>query len=97
MELLILARTEQPLLEISSSPEEMFAAYCERWYRFVSESLRPWWKRLRGRPPVQAHVIGERTVRSAVAAAGGRVLAMVDTDEHRRRSRASLRFVIVKD
>ena len=67
------------------------------WRRFFSESLKPWWKKLRGRPPVQVHVIGEPTVRAAVGGAGGRVIAVGDADERKRQNRRSLRFVIVKD
>lgn len=85
------------VLQFRIGPDRKEGSLSERWYRFVSEHLKPLSKRLRGRPPVQVHVIGEPTVREAVESNGGRVVAAVNTDPRPRRSRRSLRFVIVKD
>jgi SAM-dependent methyltransferase len=82
------------VLQFRIGPDRPEGTLRELWYRCVSEHLKPLGKRLRGRPPVQVHVIGKPTLRAAIEAAGGRVVAAVDTDERRRRSRRSLRFVI---
>ena len=58
--------------------------------------MKPTWKRLRGRPPVQVHRVGEKAARAAIEAGGGRVLAATPTDEDRRKSRRSLRFTFRK-
>lgn len=55
-----------------------------KWYR---ETIRPFFKKLRGKPPVQIHPISSQNVRKFVEQAGGEILhAETDTRYTRRRS-----------
>ena len=84
------------VFQVRIGPYRAPGSIADAWYRLKSETLRPLWKRMRGRPPVQSHTISERDVQEAVARAGGRVLAAVNTDKVPRRSRRSLRYTIQK-
>ena len=84
------------VFQVRIGPHRRDGSPSERWYRLRSETLRPLWKRLRGRPPVQLHTISEKDVRETIADAGGEVLASVDADASRRSSRKSVRFTVRK-
>jgi SAM-dependent methyltransferase len=67
-----------------------------RLQAFRAEFLRPFWKVLRGRPPVQVHILSERDVQDAIASGGGRTLEVASADKRERRSRRSLRYTVIK-
>lgn len=46
----------------------------ERWDRIYRQQLRPWYKRLRFKQPVQIHPIARRRVEQIVTAAGGQII-----------------------
>lgn len=84
------------VFQVRIGPHRDEGSLQERWYRFTSETLRPGWKRMRGRPPVQVHTISERNVEQVIATAGAEILAVTNADEVPRASRRSLRYVIRK-
>jgi len=57
--------------------------------------LRRWWKRLRGRPAVDMHYIGEDIVRDTIEKSGGR-LVDVTRQGSVRRSRYGMRYCVFK-
>jgi len=57
--------------------------------------LRRWWKRLRGRPAVDMHYIGEDVVRDVIEKSGAR-LVDVSRQGSVRRKRFGLRYCVVK-
>ena len=81
--------------QVRIGPHRPQGSLSERWYRLKSETLRPVYKRLRGRPAVQAHTVSEQDVHTAVGARGT-ILYTVNTDRRRRASRQSLRYVVQK-
>lgn len=84
------------VFQVRIGPHRVEGSWDERLYRLRSEVLKPWWKRVRGRPPVQVHTVSERMVEETVRAAGGRIVAAVDADERARKSRRSLRYFAVR-
>jgi len=84
------------VFQVRIGPHRRDGSLSERWYRLRSETLRPLWKRMRGRPPVQVHTISEQDVQETIANRGGEVLACVDADTTRRSSRKSMRITVRK-
>ncbi len=72
------------------------SGFSGRLYALRAELLRPLWKKLRGLPPVQVHILPERDVRDAIASSGGHLLEVASTDKRERRSRRSLRYTVIK-
>lgn len=66
----------------------------ERLGRLWNEAVRPWWKVVRGRPPVQVHVVSEERILGAVREAGGESLRCVSVDQRPRGSRESLLYFV---
>ena len=58
-------------------------------------TLRRLWKRVRGKPVVDMHYIGEDVVRDAIGATGGRLVDVVRQGSVRR-SRFGMRYCVVK-
>lgn len=84
------------MFQVRIGPDRVPGSLADRVYRLRSEVLKPWWKRLRGRPPVQVHTIAGRTVEEAVCQAGGNIVAAIDADDGTRKSRKSLRYVVTR-
>lgn len=63
---------------------------------FNAGVLRPWWKRVRGRPPVQVHTLSPSVVEALLREVGAQVRSVVDADARPRRSRRSLRYTAVR-
>jgi SAM-dependent methyltransferase len=84
------------MFQVRIGPDRVPDSLADRVYRLRSEVLKPWWKRLRGRPPVQVHTIAGRTVEEAVCQAGGNIVAAIDADAGTRKSRKSLRYVATR-
>lgn len=84
------------MFQVRIGPDRAPDSLADRVYRLRSEVLKPWWKRLRGRPPVQVHTIAGRTVEEAVCQAGGNIVAAIDADAGTRKSRKSLRYVVTR-
>ncbi len=57
--------------------------------------FRRWWKRVRGRPAVDMHYIGEDIVRDVIEKSGGRLVDAVQQGSVRR-SRFGMRYCVVK-
>lgn len=63
---------------------------------FNAGVLRPLWKRLRGRPPVQVHTLAPSAIEAVLREVGAEVRSVVGADARERRSRRSLRYTVVK-
>ncbi len=59
-----------------------------RWQR---ETVRPFFKKLRGKPPVQIHPISKRNIEKFVQDAGGEILHNETDTSYTRRKRGNLR------
>lgn len=84
------------MFQVRIGPHRAAGSPGELVYRLRSEILKPWWKRVRGRPPVQVHTISERTVEETVRRAGGTIVAAIDADASLRKSRRSLRYIVIR-
>ncbi len=62
------------------------------WYRLRREHLRRFWQRLRGRIPYEMHFVARSQVEEVIAAAGGRIVDVVDMS--RLQDGGSLRFAV---
>jgi SAM-dependent methyltransferase len=62
--------------------------------RFWNESVRPLWKIVRGRPPVQVHLVREERILEAIHSSGGESLRCSSVDRRPRKSRESLRYFV---
>ena len=68
----------------------------EKVYTFKMEHWKPFWKKLRGRPPIQVHTISPSVVEQTIAECGATLLDVQSTDKKVRKSRQSLRYCAVK-
>lgn len=68
--------------------EGSFRFNLQKWYR---ESMRPFLKKLRGKPPVQIHPISRRNIEKYVSNAGGKVIHWETDLSYTRRKRGNLR------
>jgi SAM-dependent methyltransferase len=68
----------------------------QRLREFNAGVLRPLWKRLRGRPPVQVHTLAPSVIDALLREVGAEVRSVVGADARERRSRRSLRYTVVK-
>lgn len=65
-------------------------------YDFKMEKWKPFWKIVRGRPPIQVHTISPKAVEEIIAECGANLLDVQNTDKRIRKSRSSLRYCAVK-
>lgn len=84
------------VFQVRIGPYRQPGSPAEAWYRLKSETLRPFFKRLRGRPPVQVHTISEREVEAVVRNASATLMYAAATDSVHRASRRSLRYTVCK-
>jgi SAM-dependent methyltransferase len=64
------------------------------FYRVKREYWRRFWQRVRGRIPYEMHFVARAQVEAAVAAAGGRIVDVVDVSKAKNGS--SLRFAVTR-
>ena len=84
------------LFQVPSGPRHEPGSLGARWYTLRHGPLRRFWKRLRGKPPVEIHYVNREWVEDLVRAAGGR-LVDVRQEGSVRRSRVSYFYAAVRD
>ena len=62
-----------------------------KWAKWRRETLRPFFKKLRGKPPVQIHPISKQHVESYVNQAGGEVIRWETDSSYTKRKKGNLR------
>ncbi len=73
------------LFQIPSGPRIEAGTLRAAWYGLRSGPLRRFWKRIRGKPPVEIHHVNREQVLEHIAAAGGEVLDSWQEGSVRRR------------
>ena len=68
----------------------------EKLHTFKMERWKPFWKTVRGRPPVQVHTITPQLVEQTIEDCGARLLDVVCLDVKPRKTRKSLRYCAQK-
>ena len=68
----------------------------EKIYSFKMEKWKPFWKIIRGRPPIQVHTISYQVVEQVISECGATLLDVQVTDKRIRKSRQSLRYCAIK-
>ena len=65
-------------------------------YSIRKGPLKRFWKRLRGKPPVEIHYLNKSVVEEIIAGAGGRLIE-ARQDGSVRRSRVSMFYTVTRD
>lgn len=68
----------------------------EKMYNFKMERLKPFWKAVRGRPPIQVHTISADQVEQTIAACDATLLDVKGVDKRVRRWHKNLRYFAMK-
>ncbi len=68
----------------------------EKLYNFKMERWKPFWKTVRGRPPIQVHTISPKVVEQVIVECGAALLDVQKTDKRIRKHRQSLRYYAMK-
>lgn len=77
-----------------SSPKP--GSFAEKMYNFKMERLKPFWKTVRGRPPIQVHTISPEVVEKTIAACGATLIDVKVIDKRVRRWHTNLRYCAMK-
>nr|WP_299384176.1 class I SAM-dependent methyltransferase [Allomuricauda sp.] len=77
-----------------SSPKP--GSFGEKMYNFKMERLKPFWKVVRGRPPIQVHTISPHIVEQIIADSGATILDVTVLDKRVRTWIKNLRYCVVK-
>ena len=84
------------MFQVPSGPRHDPGTFGAWLYSLKRGPLRRFWKKLRGKPPVEIHYINRSMVEEIIAGAGGRVVD-VRQEGSVRRSRVSLFYTAVRD
>ncbi len=82
------------IFQVRIGPHIRPGSFAAWFYRVKREYWRRFWQRLRGRIPYEMHFVARAQVEQAVAAAGGRILDVVDVSKGK--PGASLRFAVTR-
>lgn len=63
---------------------------------FKMEKWKPFWKIVRGRPPIQVHTISPEVVEKVIAECGASLIDVQITDKRIRKNRKSMRYCALK-
>ncbi len=77
-----------------SSPKP--GSFAEKIYNFKMERLKPFWKTVRGRPPIQVHTISPHIVEQIIADSGATLLDVKVVDKRVRAWIKNLRYCAMK-
>jgi len=80
------------VFQIRSGPRYEPGSLGAKIYRLRTEYLRPYWKKIRGRPMVQVHTVAHSQVEETIASSAGRLADVTCVDKKHRRSGKSLRY-----
>lgn len=83
------------LFQIPSGPLHLPGSIGARIYSFRRGPLKRFWKRIRGKPPVEIHYVNQSLVEKTIAAAGGRLIE-ARQDGSVRRSRVSMFYTVTR-
>jgi len=83
------------LFQIPSGPRLDPGTFRAWWYSVARGPLRRFWKRIRGKPPVEIHYVSRSRVEEIIERSGGR-LAEARQDGSVRRSRVSMFYTAVR-
>ena len=84
------------LFQIPSGPRHDPGTFGAWLYSVRKGPLKRFWKRLRGKPPVEIHYVNRSIVEEIIAAAGGRLIE-ARQDGSVRRSRVSMFYTVTRD
>lgn len=84
------------LFQVRTAKGPKSGSIAEKLYNFKMEKWKPFWKTLRGRPPIQVHTISPQLIEQTIAECGATLLDVQSTDQRIRKSRKSLRYCVVK-
>lgn len=84
------------LFQVRTAKGSKPGSLVEKMYNFKMERLKPFWKTVRGRPPIQVHTISPLIVEQIIAECGATLLDVKGTDKRIRKGRKSLRYCAVK-
>ena len=68
----------------------------EKMYNFKMERLKPFWKTVRGRPPIEVHTISPHIVEQIITVCGAALLDVKVVDKRVRRWKKNLRYCVMK-
>lgn len=83
------------LFQLPDGPNHKPGSLGERWYALRRGPLRRFWKRVRGKAPVEIHYVSRERVQEIVESAGGK-LADIRDDKTARRGRRSLFYTVTR-
>ncbi len=84
------------LFQVRTVAEPKSGSFAQMFYTFKNERLKPFWKKVRGKPPIQVHKISTQLVEQTIAECGARLIDTQSMDKKVRKSRKSLRYCAVK-
>ena len=68
----------------------------EKFYDFKMERLKPFWKIVRGKPPIQVHTISSDVVEQLIAGCGANLIDVKVVNKRERRWHRNLRYCAMK-
>ena len=77
-----------------SSPKP--GSFAEKMYNFKMEKLKPFWKIVRGRPPIQVHTISPYIVEQIIEDCGATLVEVKVVDKRERTWIKNLRYCALK-
>ena len=84
------------LFQVRTSAGSNLGPLDEVIYTFKNERWKPFWKKARGKPPIQVHTISPQLVEQTITECGAKLIDTQSTDKRVRKSRQSLRYCAVK-
>ena len=84
------------LFQVRTAKGHKAGSLTEKMRTFNNEQWKPFWKKVRGRPPIQVHTISPQLVEQTITECGANLIDTQSTDKKVRKSRQSLRYCAVK-
>jgi SAM-dependent methyltransferase len=84
------------LFQIRASIRPKTGSLAEIFSAFKNEHWKPFWKKVRGKPPIQVHTISPQLVEQTITGCGAQLIDIQSTDKRVRKSRQSLRYCALK-
>lgn len=84
------------LFQVRTAKGPKPGSLAEKIYNFKMERLKPFWKTIRGRPPIQVHTISPPIVEQIIAECGATLLDVKGIDKRIRTWHKNLRYCAMK-
>ena len=84
------------LFQVRTAKGNKPGSFAEKLHTFNNEHWKPFWKIVRGKPPIQVHTIAPSVVEEIIAGCGATLLDVTNLDGKARKTRNSLRYCAVK-